>query len=157
MPYSLLKQCLMIMILAVGTIGLGAKALTVVSGNATTEMTGAMHIEALAAAAQDHGLVQRSRVALTEEGAYWAVIFTEPGCDGRLTVIPILRNGEIVGLSSLLKGEVRYAIGGRDYERLTLFATLHNRLVRMLPSSATSLAPVVYAERGDCNLRRMFF
>ncbi|MCR9257705.1 MAG: hypothetical protein NXI16_16600 [Alphaproteobacteria bacterium] len=147
----------MIVIVAVGSIGVGGKALTVVSGNAATEMTGAMHIEALAAAAEDHGLVQRSRVALTEEGAYWAVIFSEPGCDGRLTVIPMLRNGEIVGLSSLLKGEVRYAIGGHDYERLTLFATLHNKLVRMLPSSATSLAPAVYAERGECNLRRMFF
>lgn len=137
-------------------VALGAIALTLkvlVSSSAHTAERGVDAETELVSALGASGLTLVSTVVLTNTDAYKAYILKHAECPGgRIAIVPVIRNAETVGLSSLFTGTIEYIVQRERYQSFPAARVWIDSVRTRLGLQSSGLPPVGVVEKGTCGL-----
>ncbi len=138
-------------ITAMGLLGVVGKFHLATSGQPSA-LSASEALELVSEHLDQEGIVPIGQIPLTKDKTYLAAGYTSPQCDGRLLVVPILRNAEIKGLRSLVKRPLIFVVRGAQFKAFPAGRVWLDRTLRRLPFLDHPLPPIAVAEDGHCAL-----
>jgi hypothetical protein len=117
-----------------------------------SEQTAAEKLDHVLTIARSAGLSESWRGELTADGVYTGSTLQAFGCNGVLAVVPILRNAEIIGLSSLFAGTPSYLIDGEIYDEFPELPMWLWQIETRVFGPSEALPPIAIHESGSCGI-----